>query len=94
MSTITLWRDRVADCWQARFTDPEVRDLFNTDTLPTAFRAVVDSETVRESIASLNPESIVMVEPWSRDHAPWSRFASGRVVWTSESGWTDNGPAR
>jgi len=57
--TITLYR--TAQCWMSRSTDPEVRELFGTDTLPTAFGAQVDAATVLTGIRRLNPDCDVTV---------------------------------
>lgn len=54
-----------ADAWYAKYCGPEadrIRDLFGTDTLPTAFTIGASADTVRETIARLNPESIVIVK--------------------------------
>jgi len=53
---IRLYRD--GEMWMARSIGPhaaEVRRLFGTDTLPTAYRAAFDGERVRAAIAERNP---------------------------------------
>jgi hypothetical protein len=50
--TITLYR--TPDGWMARHSDPTVKELFGTDTLPTAFTAAASAETVIAEISRLN----------------------------------------
>jgi hypothetical protein len=57
--TITLYR--TAQGWMSKTTDPETRELFGTDTLPTAFPAAVNVQQVRARIQELNPECTVVV---------------------------------
>jgi hypothetical protein len=45
--------------WMARFSDPVVRELFGTDTLPTGYTDRANAETVLAGIASKNPDCIV-----------------------------------
>ena len=40
----------------AVFSDPQVSELFGTDTLPTAFTAAADPAEVLASIRGLNPD--------------------------------------
>ena len=60
MHTITLYR--TADCWMARSTDPQVRKLFGTDELPTAFAARVPGDKVLREIRRLNPDAAVSLD--------------------------------
>ena len=60
VNVITLYRAR--DLWVARHSGAAARslvDLFNTDTLPTAYRASADAERVLLAIQALNPDWIV-----------------------------------
>ena len=62
MKTITL--TRTATEWLATWHGPEaaqIQELFGTTTLPTAFTAAADPETVRRDIAAHNPEYTVEV---------------------------------
>lgn len=56
---IALFRE--GDSWMARFTDPNVKAAMGTDTIPTAFRATAEEETVLEAIQVLNPEADVFI---------------------------------
>jgi hypothetical protein len=47
--------------WIAKFTDPEVKRLFGSDTLPTGFTSGTDKATVHRAIKALNPDSYVHV---------------------------------
>lgn len=60
MQTITLYR--TPDGWMARHSDPTIRELFGTDTLPTAFTAAASTETVLIEITRRNPTCRVTVE--------------------------------
>lgn len=42
--------------WMARFSDPSIMKLFNSDTLPTAFTESASPMTVLEKIKALNPD--------------------------------------
>ncbi len=62
MTTITLYRD--AQGWQARWTGPgaaDIRRLFDTDTLPTAYTPRAEGLTVQTEIQRLNPECHVTI---------------------------------
>lgn len=59
MNIITVYRDR--DNWVARHSDPEISELFGTDTLPTAFMTTVPARDVFDEIRKLNPSSEVRV---------------------------------
>ena len=54
---ITLFRTDQG--WMAQDDDPEVRRLFGTDTIPTAFTATAEPEFVAREIARLNPDAEV-----------------------------------
>lgn len=58
--TITLYRAN--GVWIARFSDPEVRRLFATDTVPTAYAGVMLAADVLAQIQILNPRAIVTVQ--------------------------------
>lgn len=50
--------------WMANYSGPcmvEIMGLFGTNMLPTAFTEKTPAETVRQSIAALNPGVIVRV---------------------------------
>lgn len=57
--TITLHRNQVL--WSATFSDPEVRKVCGTDTLPTPFRAVTAPESVLAAIQARNPDCRVFL---------------------------------
>ena len=57
--TITLIRK--PDAWYARFSDPEVKRSFGTDTIPTAYRASAPTAQVFRAISDLNPNALVEV---------------------------------
>ena len=60
MKRITVWSDG-AD-WQATFhDDEEVKRLFGTDTLPTAFTAQADGYRVQREVQRLNPDCEVVL---------------------------------
>lgn len=59
MYTIQLYRS--GDSWMSRNSDPEVKRLFGTDTIPTAYRAACPAETVLRSIQALNPTTNVTI---------------------------------
>jgi len=45
--------------WRAKHSNPEVRSLFGTDTLPTPYLAATPRAAVIEAISKLNPEVTV-----------------------------------
>ena len=57
---ITLYRANGS--WTARHTDPVVRRLFGTDTLPTPYTERALPSFVRQAIERLNPACIVEVQ--------------------------------
>ena len=57
--TITLYR--TAQAWMSVNSDPQVRELFGTDVLPTAFAAAADESTVLARIQQLNPDCDVVI---------------------------------
>ena len=59
MQKITLWNDGRA--WMATFSDPEVKRLFGTDTLPTSSTARRPASEVLEAIRHRNPGCEVTV---------------------------------
>lgn len=50
---------RQGGVWVARDNDPQVRALFGTDTLPTAFQDTVLGAEVSEAIKVLNPSAVI-----------------------------------
>ncbi len=56
---ITLFRAN--GVWNARSTDPEVRRLFGTDTVPAPWTDKAPAEKVRTVIERLNPQATVEV---------------------------------
>jgi len=59
VQTITLYREGGA--WLARHSDPMVKDLFGTNTIPTAYTAEAEAGRVYQEIARRNPEAKVFV---------------------------------
>ena len=57
MTTIELYV--TAQGWMARSNDPQTRELFGTDTIPTAFTCNAHGSKVLAEIQKLNPEAIV-----------------------------------
>lgn len=56
MNTILL--ARTSNGWTACYSGPhasEIQDLFGTKTIPTAFTAEADAQTVLAKIRALNP---------------------------------------
>ena len=47
--------------WHATFTDPEIRRLFGTDTLPTPYTSRAPAETVLAEVSQRNPDCVVTV---------------------------------
>lgn len=58
-SVITLFKENGS--WMALNTDPKVKALFGTDTLPTAFTDNAKSWDVYNEISRLNPNSYVVI---------------------------------
>lgn len=56
-NTIELFRNR--NGWMAKHTDPDVRALFGTDTIPTAFTSQASATEVLAQIQKLNPNARV-----------------------------------
>lgn len=59
METIII--RKAATCYTVTFTDPSVRELFGTDTLPTAYLPTADADYVRREIEQLHPECDVVM---------------------------------
>ena len=57
MEKITLYRNN--DGWMAIHSDPEVKQLFGTDTIPTAYTKKATKSMVLKKIQELNPGHIV-----------------------------------
>lgn len=56
---ITLFRANGS--WNVRSTDPEIKRLFGTDTIPAPYTDKANPEMVRTTIERLNPQAIVEV---------------------------------
>ena len=68
MTSITLFKGSGKDreFWLARWSGEGVQkilELFDTDTLPTAFGRNVPAQTVLATISRLNPQATVYLEP-------------------------------
>lgn len=48
-------------CWMVQTDDPEVRRLFGTDVIPTAFTAKAEPGRVLAAIRALNPHEHVVI---------------------------------
>ena len=59
MHTLTVYRGREA--WLCRSTDPAVRQLFHTDTLPTPWPPTTPAALVRSRLAGLNPDARIVM---------------------------------
>ena len=59
MHTITLYLRN--NEWLSRHSDPEVRRLFGTDTIPTPYTGKSTAATILERIRALNPDRLVEV---------------------------------
>lgn len=46
--------------YMVRHDDPQVKDLFGTDTLPSAFGAGMPKEAVFAALRTLNPDAIIL----------------------------------
>ena len=67
MNKIVLFKTSVA--WYAKLEGPhaaQVRDLFGTDTIPTAYTGEADAKTVQAHVAFMNPGVEVSVETHPR----------------------------
>lgn len=62
MKTIRLYKDEAQRAWMAQSSDPEVMELFGTDTLPTPFLTCMPGHEVQAQLASLNPDACVIVQ--------------------------------
>lgn len=63
-TVIKVWKGDKS--WMTTSTDPIVKELFGTDTLPTAFTPLMPVEWVMAEIKRLNPECEVrLLEPLS-----------------------------
>lgn len=47
--------------WMATFSEPEIVELFGTDTIETAFMAAASAERVLSEIQALNPDCNVTI---------------------------------
>jgi hypothetical protein len=59
VETIVLYR--TPQGWMSRTDNPQVAELFGTDTLPTAFTADAPADDVLAAIQKLNPDAYVLV---------------------------------
>lgn len=57
--TITLRCNQIL--WFATFSDPSVKEVCGTDTLPTPYRATTPGRIVQEGIQARNPGSLVVL---------------------------------
>ena len=57
---ITIWKTRAG--WLAKFTDPQVRELFGTDTIPTAYTEHAGLDYVLPRITQQNPDCDIIVK--------------------------------
>ena len=55
METITVFKGEGRKGYMAKHSDPEIKELFGTDTLPTAFTAGAKMDDVVAEIQRLNP---------------------------------------
>ena len=55
--TIKLYK--LGDSWMAQSNDPKIKELFGTDTIPTAYTARADGRYVLGEIQRLNPKATV-----------------------------------
>ena len=61
--------------WMAQFSDPAIRGLFGTDTIPTAYTAQANAEKVRAAIQERNPiETVEVLRPFG----PWGYRRNGQ----------------
>ena len=58
---ITVWKSREAKCWLAKDSDPQVVELFGTDTLPTAYTLSATAEQVIAGLQKRNPAKSIML---------------------------------
>ena len=59
MHTITLYLEN--GHWMAKHTDPDVRRLFGTDTIPTPYLNGCDPIALQLEITKLNPDCWVQI---------------------------------
>jgi hypothetical protein len=48
--------------WMLRTTDPKVKELFGTDTIPTPFTAKAPTSMVLKEISRQNPDMVIRVK--------------------------------
>lgn len=60
MNTITLFKANGS--WVSRDTDPKVKKLFGTDTIPTSFTDRANAQFVLQRITELNPDKKVRLQ--------------------------------
>ena len=53
------------NAWMVQTDDPEVRELFGTDTIPTPFTLQAEPERVLAEIQARNPGSAVVLQDWT-----------------------------
>jgi len=68
MHTLTVYRGR--DVWLVRSTNPAVRRLFHTDTLPTPWPPTSSPAFVRARLAELNPDARIVMATGVRGELP------------------------
>ena len=62
--SIKLYRGNAG--WQAVWSDPQVKELFGTDTIPTAYTKTMPKSEVLRRVRALNPGCIV--EAWGQEY--------------------------
>lgn len=60
IETITLFK--ASGAWMAQSNDPQILDLFGTDTIATAFIDRASADVVKREISRLNPNANVYVK--------------------------------
>jgi hypothetical protein len=55
--TITLLL--IDGCWMAKCSEPQILDIFGTDTIPTPFTSAYPMSAVLANISALNPHAVV-----------------------------------
>lgn len=62
METLTVYPDPKGQCWLIHSDNPMVKDLFGTDTLPSAFTLNMCGPDVLTRIKELNPGKVVKLQ--------------------------------
>jgi hypothetical protein len=48
-------------CWMARCSEPEITELFGTDTIPTPYTSDYPASRVQHEVQARNPHAIVSI---------------------------------